>query len=224
MELNRNLTGMIGLLAAVLVGAGEFLLHFDALSRYGESGYIFMADISEARLTAGHFLAVVGIPFYFIGSWHIFQMLQPAGKRLAFTAFLVTCYGFIFGAVWMGSRATIGSLTHHAAAIEGTPLVSLYELRYETLLQVIRVTTLVLSAIYVYMVLTGRSRYPKWMVVVNPFLLIIASFVVYVIWQDLGKYIMPIALNLAFAIFFSCSLLFGDTSSRVSPIPQANVG
>ena len=160
-DLNRNLTGMIGLLAAILVGAGEFLLHFDALARYGDAGYVVMENVSEARLTAGYFLAVVGIPFSFIGSWHVFQMLQSAGKRLAFTAFLVTCYKFIFGAVCMGSRASIGSLTHHAAAIEGTPLISLNELRYETLLQVIRATTLVRSATYVYLVLTGRSRYPK---------------------------------------------------------------
>ena len=83
----------------------------------------------------------------------------------------------------------------------------------------IRVTTLVLSAIYVYMVLTGRSRFPKWMAAVNPFLLIIVSFVVYVVWKDLGKYIMPIALNLAFAIFFTCSLIFGETSSRDAPAP-----
>ena len=111
----------------------------------------------------------------------------------------------------MGSRASIGSLVHHADLINETALVGLYQLRYETLLQVIRVTTLILSGIYVYLVLTGRTRYPKWMAAVNPFVLILMSFLVFAIWKDVGKYVMPIALNVAFAIFFSCSLLFGDT-------------
>jgi hypothetical protein len=160
------------------------------------------------------------MPFYFVGAWHIFQMLRPAGRRLAFVGFLITCYGFVFGAVWMGSRASIGSLAHHAALLEGTDLVALYELRYESLLQVIRTTTFVLSAIYVYLVWTGRTRYPRWMVAVNPFLLIVACFLLFVAWRDVGKYVMPIALNVAFAIFFICSLRFGRPSAREAGAPE----
>ncbi|MCH9652756.1 MAG: hypothetical protein K0U86_02900 [Planctomycetes bacterium] len=211
MQLSLKLTGLLGLLAAILVGTGEFLIHFDPLARFSDSSYDFMLDTTETRLTTGHFFAMIGIPFYFIGSWHIYQMLRSASNKLAFTAFLIASYGFIFGAVWMGSRASIGSLAHHAELIKGTDLVSLYQLRYETLLQVIRITTLILSGIYIYLVLTGRTRYPKWMAAVNPIVLILLSFLIFAFNKDIGIYIMPIALNVAFAIFFTCSLLFGDT-------------
>ncbi|MDF1747080.1 MAG: hypothetical protein P1V19_25535 [Gimesia sp.] len=211
MQLSLKLTGLLGLLAAILVGTGEFLIHFDPLARFSDSSYNFMLDTTETRLTTGHFFAMIGIPFYFIGSWHIYQMLRSASNKLAFTAFLIASYGFIFGAVWMGSRASIGSLAHHAELIKGTDLVSLYQLRYETLLQVIRITTLILSGIYIYLVLTGRTRYPKWMAAVNPIVLILLSFLIFAFNKDIGIYIMPIALNVAFAIFFTCSLLFGDT-------------
>lgn len=214
--LDKKLTGILGLIAAVLVGTGEFLLHFDPAARFS-CGYQFMASISDARLTAGHFFAMVGIPLYFLGCWHIYQMLRPASNKIAFAAFLIGSYGFIFGAVWMGSRASIGSLQHHADLIANTNLVELYEFRYETLLQVIRITTLILSGIYVYLVMTGRTRYPKWMAIVNPFLLIIASFLVYLIAPAVGKFIMPIALNVAFAVFFTCSITFGDTSAEAEP-------
>ena len=211
MQLSLKLTGLLGLLAPILVGTGEFLIHFDPLARFSDSSYDFMLDTTETRLTTGHFFAMIGIPFYFIGSWHIYQMLRSASNKLAFTAFLIASYGFIFGAVWMGSRASIGSLAHHAELIKGTDLVSLYQLRYETLLQVIRITTLILSGIYIYLVLTGRTRYPKWMAAVNPIVLILLSFLIFAFNKDIGIYIMPIALNVAFAIFFTCSLLFGDT-------------
>ncbi len=205
---NLKITGLLGLVGAILCGTGEFLLHFDPQARF--SGYDFMADISDARLTAGHFFAVVGVPLYFVGMWHIAQMLKPAGKTLSRILFLIGSFGFLYGAMWMSSRASIGSLVHYPELISDTNLVELYQLRSETLLQVIRVTTLVISGIYVYMVLTGKSRYPKWMAATSPIVLLLLNFVIYLIAPGVGKFVMPIALNVGFATFFLMSLLFGD--------------
>jgi len=49
------ITGLIGLLAAVLVGVGEYLLHYDPLARFSEGGFGFMQGIGEQRTTLGHF-------------------------------------------------------------------------------------------------------------------------------------------------------------------------
>lgn len=204
-----RLTGIVGLVGAVLCGTGEFLLHFDPLARF--SGYDFMADISDARLTAGHFFAVVGVPLYFVGMWHIAQMLKPAGEKLSNILFLIGSFGFIYGAMWMSSRSSIGSLVHYPELIAETDLVSLYELRCESLLQVIRLTTLVISIIYIYLVLTGKSRYPKWMAATSPVVLLLLNFLIFLIAPSIGKYVMPIALNVGFAAFFLLSLMFGDT-------------
>ena len=210
MNLNLKLTACLGLLGAVLVGTGEFMLHFDPLARFGE-GYAFMADVSDARLTAGHFFAMAGIPLYFVGCWHIFQMLKPAGEKLAFAAFLIGAFGFVMGAVWIGSRASIASLQHYPELIANTELVQLYETRYETLLQVVRLTVLTMSGIILFMTFKGGTRFPKWMGVANPFVLILCSFLLYLIAPAIGKFAMPIAMNVAFAVFYSCSLLFADT-------------
>jgi hypothetical protein len=85
---------------------------------------------------------------------------------------------------------------------EITGLVELYQVRYETLLTVIRFTTLILSALFIWLSLTGRSNYPRWIAIFNPILLIIASFIIYVIAPGLGKHLMPIALNVAFLSSF----------------------
>lgn len=205
-----KISGFIGLLGAVICGTGEFLLHFDAQARF--SGYDFMADIAESRLTAGHFFAVFGIPLYFVGVWHIAEMLKPAGGGMSKAFFFIGSFGFLYGAMWMSSRAMIGSIAHHGDLVEGTDLVELYRLRLETLLQVIRITTLVISIIYIKQVLTGKSRYPKWMAATSPIVLLLMNFVVYLILPSVGKYVMPIALNVGFSIFFLLSLTFGDTS------------
>ena len=62
------------------------------------------------------------------------------------------------------------------------------------------------------MVLTGKSRYPKWMAATSPIVLLLMNFVIYAIAPSIGKYIMPIALNVGFSIFFLLSLIFGNTS------------
>jgi hypothetical protein len=49
------------------------------------------------------------------------------------------------------------------------------------------------------------------MALFNPILLIVASFVMFIMAPDIGKHLMPIALNVAFLIFFALSLKLSFT-------------
>ena len=200
------LTGLVGLLGAVLTGVGEFILHFDALARFGAQNEFF-EGISDQRTNIGHFFGVLGAPLYLVGCWHIKLMLQPASKIWSTTAFFVAAYGFAVGAVWIGSRASISALVNAPSSPEIVQLMGLYDFRYETLLQFTRVAVLALSVIYIWLTLTGRSHYPKWMAALNPIMLILVSFIVYAVTPSLGKYLMPIALNVAFFVLFVASIM-----------------
>ena len=202
-------TGVIGLLGAVLTGAGEFMLHYDALARF-DVEYAFLIGISEQRSNVGHFVAVLGAPLYLIGCWHIRLMLKPASDRWSLVAFFVMAYGFVVGLVWIGSRSSISALVNMSPEMDLSYLTGLYDFRYETLLQVIRIAVLILSIIFVVLVARGRSHYPRWMALLNPILLIVASFVVYALVPAVGKYLMPIALNVAFLVLFSASIAIAN--------------
>jgi len=202
-------TGVIGLLGSLLTGAGEFILHFDALARF-DVEYAFLGGISEQRSNVGHFVAVLGAPLYLIGCWHIRLMLKPANDRWSLVAFFVMAYGFVVGLVWIGSRASISALVNMPESTDVLHLIDLYEFRYETLLQVIRIAVLVLSIIFVALVVRGRSHYPRWVALLNPILLIVASFLVYALVPSIGKYLMPIALNVAFFILFAASIVIAN--------------
>jgi len=201
------ITGLIGLLAAILTGAGEYLLHYDPLARFADGGYVFMQGIGHERSTFGHFLGVFGGALYTVGMYHIYLMLRSANERAAFIAFLASAFGCIVGAIWIGSRASVSALMQMPETQEITQLIGLYELRYESLLNVTRVTALMLSGIFIWLTLTGRSNYPRWMAIFSPIVLILLSFLIYVIAPQLGKHLMPIALNVAFFIFFTLSLM-----------------
>ena len=69
------------------------------------------------------------------------------------------------------------------------------------------------------MVLTGKSRYPKWMAATSPIVLLLMNFVIYLTVPSVGKYVMPIALNVGFSVFFLLSLTFGDTSDSTILTP-----
>jgi len=146
--------------------------------------------------------------------WHVAKMLQPASKLWSSIAFFVMSYGFIVGVVWIGSRASAAALVAIGQDPAAAGLLTLYELRYETLLTVVRVSALAFSLIFVSLILTGRTAYPRWMAVFNPVVLIIANFLVFLLLPDIGKYLMPIALNVSFFIIFALSIYIESKNQR----------
>jgi hypothetical protein len=203
------ITGMIGLLASIMVGTGEFLLHFDSLGRFGEGGgYEFMKGISTNKTTIGHFIAVLGAPLYIVGFWHLMKMLEPANRPVSRVAFFIMSYGIIVGATWIGSRANISAIVNIEHTTDLIQLVSLYDFRYENLLQITRLSVLIFSIIFIWLTMTGRSHYPKWMAMFNPILLLLSSFTIWFFIPTVGIYLMPIALNIAFGLLFFISIIF----------------
>jgi hypothetical protein len=118
---------------------------------------------TSAQQTLGHFLGSLSAPLYFVGCWHIYLMLKPANQKPAFVGFLLGAYSFIIGAQWISSRASIGALTHaQEQGLNVADLIAYYQLRYENLLTVTRITTLLMSGIFIYLAASGRSHYEKW--------------------------------------------------------------
>ena len=205
------LTGLMGVIAAILVGTGEFLLHFDRQNRY-KDGSQYMADISRARVNAGHFLSSLSVPLYIGGALHLFLMTQGASLFWSAVAAAVLIYTYIVAAIWIGSRATLHAIVSGDGEAEA-PRLALYKQRYENLLNVARVGVLVISVILAWLIIQGPTPYPWWMAVANPAVLIAASFALWWAFPIIGKFLMPIALNVAFAIFYGLSTLFAFSLS-----------
>jgi len=69
----------------------------------------------------------------------------------------------------------------------------------------------VFSGIFVLLVLSGRSHYPKWVTFFNPIFLIFVAFAIWEAIPAIGNYLMPIGLNLAFGLLFLISIYFSNT-------------
>ena len=68
-----------------------------------------------------------------------------------------------------------------------------------------RLGVLVISILYVAFVLRGKTSYPRWMAALNPILLVVAAFILYVAIPPVGGIFMPVAMNFAHVIFFTAS-------------------
>lgn len=214
------ITGFLGLFGSVLVGFGEFFLHYSPqVLGHGEN-YEFFKFVSQDNLITGHFMAVVGVPFYFVGYYHIYKMLESGSRKWAVIVFCLGILSFTLGGFWIASRAFLGTIIHLQSDIDGAiyqQILDNYTLISESLVQGLRVVIFLLSVFFVIAILKGNTLYRKWMVFFNPFILLVVVISTLFIMPSVGKYLAPIAMNVVHFILFGLSLvnLKRTTSNRI---------
>jgi hypothetical protein len=212
------ISGWLGLLGALGVGIGEFTMQFSPRGGYEAVDYGYFLGISSLRLSWGHFLGVFAAPLYLAGYLHVFFALRPAPAWLRWTVLLLGSYGFFIGGVWLGSRVYLALIVQAAAgSTEPLLLGALLEeaaARNEPLIAVVRVLIGLASMLLVVAIASGRSLYPRWMLLFNPIVLLGVIFASYLLLPSVGVYLLPTAMNVAHLVFFALSLAVLRSSRR----------
>ena len=132
-------------------------------------------------------------------------------------------YSFALGAVWLGSRVYPAILIQAREAAANADakaqiavLLKTASFYNETILIGLRLGILALSALYVWLVATGRTSYPRWFAAVNPILVVAACFALWAAVPSIGGYFMPIAMNVAHFVLFGGSLLLMRNATDAS--------
>lgn len=203
--------GYLGLLATVMVGIGEFLIHFTYAELDETVRFSYLLGTAQSRFTIGHFLMVPFIPLYVFGYWHLYLALKPGNDRLATAVLVLGIFAFMIGGMWVASRAHLGAMVQ-ALHESDTPalaetLFASYDLHIESLVQILRVLILLISVCFVWAILGGGTLYPKWMAFFNPILLLMIVFALFFFVHPIGQFLAPTAMNVAHFTLFSASLL-----------------
>jgi hypothetical protein len=204
-------TGIAATLGALVVGIGEFTFQFSPRGGYEGSDYLYFLDVSRSRLTWGHFIAVLAAPLYLVGYWHIAHMLRPAARWLGATVFGLGIYAFIIGDVWLGGRVNLAlTVKAREAATESSRalfsgLLNELSAHNEPLINIVRVLLLVISILMVCGIISGKTPYPRWMIIFTPIVILIQIFSLYALAPNIGVYLLPAAMNIAHVIFFAFS-------------------
>jgi hypothetical protein len=214
-------TGIIATIGAIVVGIGEFMFQYSPRGGYEGFEYLYFLDVSRWRLSVGHFLGVLVAPVYLVGYWHIAQMLRPAGTWIAASVFGLGIYAFAIGNVWLGGRINLALTVQAREAAPQSMQPHLSDLlndisaHNEPLINIVRVLILIVSLLMAWGILTGKSYYPRWVVIVSPILILVMIFGSYAIIPALGGLLLPAAMNIAHAIFFSVSTVVAFRLSRM---------
>ncbi|WP_430410446.1 DUF6796 family protein [Kordia sp.] len=209
MKLTKIL-GYLGLFASILVGLGEYFLHYSSSILEHSKDYEFFKFVSLNNLTTGHFLAVIGVPFYYAGYIHIYRMLKSGNETLAKLVLAIGFIAFTVGGIWIGSRASIGNIVHLKDTMNASTyqnLLTHYTDHMEILVKALRVIIASLSVVFAIAILKGGTYYKKWMAIFSPIVILILLVIIGKLIPSLGKHMLPILMNVTHFILFTLSLI-----------------
>ncbi|MCH6258742.1 hypothetical protein MLD52_19445 [Puniceicoccaceae bacterium K14] len=196
-----------GIAAAISVGIGEWIMQFDLSATHDDSSYAYFANIPQWRLTLGHFLCVLTAPLYFLGYLHLGRALDIRNTWLGKSITGLGIYSFAVGIGWIGGRVYLAIAKQGIeVGTSSESLLSALSNHNEPLIQVLRVSILLISVLWTYAILKGRSYYPKWMALFSPIVLLLGIFATYAFLPAIGAYLLPTAMNVTHLAIFGFSL------------------
>jgi len=203
-----QLAGLAGCLGAILVGIGEFSMQFTPNGGIEDvKDYLYFNDISSSRLTFGHFIAVLAAPLYILGYWSLSKNLEPAGPKQSKIFFLVGAYAFAVGTAWIGQRFFIATTVHEIAAGQDLKeMLTTFSEHNEPFVNVLRLAMLIVSILWIKLILTGKTAFPKWMAIFSPIVLLATMFALYFFKTKIGLYVFPVAMNATHFIVFALAM------------------
>ncbi len=203
-----RILGLIGLGAALLMFVGDMCLygHFgnggDAISK------LVISNESDTRIVVGGFIGPIAAILYCVGFFSVYFMISPRSRMLAIViaggAAAVMAIGGAYHAMW-----SIRAFLIKAGLSSGDYQALYSQIKDYTLLfyNTMFAGAEVISLLLLFAVLSGRSLYPRWSVVVNPGILLLLRPLADLIPAPLGAIVSGGYLNLMFVVFFSVSVL-----------------
>ena len=197
------------IIASILVGIGECYLHYSPNVLGFEEPFQFFQEVSLENLQIGHWFIFIGIPFYFGGYLHIYQMLKSGSELWARIVLSLGFIAFTVGGIWISSRLMIGNIVHLKADLviaNYDKLIGIYTNYYEVLVHILRIIILLLSIAFAFSILKFKTHYPKWMSIFNPITILLVFLAIGFAIPLLGKYLIPILMNIIHLVLFGVSL------------------
>ena len=198
--------GVLAIAAAALLSLADMALLYSPAGGYGFSSYEPLADVPRWRLLLGHYLGVLLLPLYITGYWLVFQGLRGAGRWLSWPVFLIGSYGAAIGGAFHGLLALIAVMVQHG---ESDPagserLVGVARAFVDPLHGAVNALFVLVSLCFAAAVLSGRTRYPRWLALANPLVLGLLFVAPYLLAPGFPPALLaaPASFNLAHLVFF----------------------
>lgn len=192
------------------VGPGPAISFIDAL-RTAPFGPVYWGSI----------IGYAALPLWLLGLWPLYRALEPAGPRLAAVPVILLGYAL---ALFPGYHyaAALYALGFQVVDANSDSLLNDQLMQvHDGALMAIAGPLTIASLWVVVLILTGKTRYARWMAIISPFLAPLAYSLAAMIPSPWGAYIIPGAGTLVFTLFFALALwvTWGTAKTDLDRIP-----
>lgn len=150
----------------------------------------------------GTYLGVFFIPFHWFGFFLVYHALKPAGKLIAITFLISSCYVVAIGAGFHGTLAFIAD-----TILSGNNELLLNMMQYWQVWGVVMIVGYVaVSSFLLILIVSGKTMYPRKVALLSPLPLMIASAALIALLPEqfygTKKFFAVTGLNLPLFIFY----------------------
>ncbi len=213
-----RLFGLIGISAVFITIISDVILLGTPTSAYTYFTHPTecMATIPPWRIMTGVLVGVCMLPFQLAGLAPVYYGMQPAGKKLQLLALLPAAHALMMGIAFHTAHAFIAEgwrLSYGFSPANATidAMVKGFDLYWVLLLVFMLAEMLLCSGVLAISVWKGRTRFPKWVAVCNPLLVLgVVFLVLLVLPAPVGGYIAPTIMNTTSLTYMALSLRLVD--------------
>ena len=197
---------LLAICAAALLSLADMALLYSPEGGYGIGSYLPLAGVPRWRLLLGHYLGVLLLPAYIPGYWLVFKGLRDAGGWRSWPVFLLGGYTAAIGGALHGLFALLALIVQHGGVDPEGSRQLLEQARSfaDPLHGLVNGLFVLTSVWFAVAVVSGRSRFPRWLAAANPLVLGLVFLAPYFVAPGFGPALLaaPASFNLAHLVFF----------------------
>jgi len=208
---NRTMLRSFGLLAIIggLINAvSDYFLQGGLLARSAVNTYEHLPFAAYDLVAFGSIVGNIALPLWLLGFLPLYVALAPAGRWLSIPP--VACLAYVF-ALFPGYH---GSYALYAAGFQAeraiTPaspeifatMVERMHSYHDMMISVIGVFSVTGSILFLIAVLSGRTLFKRWMIILTPIVVPLTQPFIEMLPAPFGGYIRPAWGTLLFTLLF----------------------
>ncbi len=197
---------IIAMIAAAIGCLADYLLLYASSGNYHLGDYKFLLEIPLGRLSWGHYLGILFIPFELLGFYVFAKGFKPLGRRYPFLIMIVAIWLVTLGVAYHGMLAFVGQFLHEAP--EKTLMLEQTRHLFEPLSFIMAVGFFVFAMLTILWIFQGKTDWTKKIIPFNPVLGYMVITLVYFAFPLIGNILMVMGFNLANLVFFGACLVF----------------